>query len=183
MRSDGIPGGGPFDATMVMRGGKAWVLANGSWTSMPVPPQLEHAERSASLGSAAFQELASHVRDIRVSEHRLVNGKPSTIIAGEIDTGGLLQALSKLSAAADPSGAAPPELKALEGFDPSDLSRFGIELGDVTAVLTIDESTHLLSAALVRLSVGFRKEKLDLRLGYRLTGSNTSVELPAAPSS
>ncbi len=183
MTTDGIPGGESLDATMVMRGDRAWVSTNGSWTSVPVPPELKQAEGSASLGSAAFQELASYVRDIRVTEHQLMNGKPSTIIAGEIDTAGLLQATTKLGSFSKLSGAAPPELQALEGFDFGNLSTFGIELGDVSAVLTIDESSHLLSSALVRLTVKLKDETMELRLGYRLTSSNAPVELPAAPAS
>ncbi len=61
--------------------------------------------------------------------------------------------------------------------------KFGIELGDVSAVLTIDESSHLLSSALVRLTVKLKDETMELRLGYRLTSSNAPVELPAAPAS
>ena len=45
-------------------------------------------------------------------------------------------------------------------------------------MLTIDESTHLLSSALVTLSMDVQGKKLELELRYRLTSSNQPVKFP-----
>ena len=46
-------------------------------------------------------------------------------------------------------------------------------------MLSIDESTHLLSTALVTLSMDVQGKKLELELRYRLTSSNKPVKLPS----
>ena len=92
-----------------------------------------------------------------------------TIIASEVDTVGLIGSLTKL---ADLSGSAP------QGFELPDLSELGIEVGDIHAVLTIDEATQLLSAALVTLTVEAEGEQLQLELRYRLTAANEPVKIP-----
>jgi mannose/fructose/N-acetylgalactosamine-specific phosphotransferase system component IIC len=142
---------------------------NGGWQRMPVPADVD-VGGSASLGSAAFQELTKHVEDVRVSEHQLVNGKPVTIIAGEVDTVGLLGSVSELASL---SGSAP------EGMQLPDFEQLGAKIGDIRAVLTIDEGTHLLSSAIVKLSVEAAGEQLDVELRYRLTAANEPVRIPS----
>ncbi len=168
MSASGLPGVA-FDAAFVLRGDTAWIRMNGAWRRTSVPTGVDLGQ-SASLGSAAFQELTKHVKGVRVSEHELVGGKPVTIIAGEIDTVGLLGSLAKLSSLGD---AAP------EGLELPDFGELGAKIGDIHAILTIDEQTHLLSSALVKLEVEAAGEKLQLELRYRLTAANEPVEIPA----
>jgi hypothetical protein len=92
-------------------------------------------------------------------------------IAGEIDTAGLLKAVTKLGALSGPGGEKPAF-----AFDLDDL---GLKIGDIKAVLSIDESTHLLSSALVTLNMDIQGKTLKLELRYRLTSSNQPVKFPA----
>jgi len=141
----------------------------GHWASMPVPKELNG--KSSSMGADAFQELARYVKDVRVAEHQQIGGKTVTTIAGEIDTAGMLQAFAKLGSLSG-SGAE-------DGGFSFDLDDLGVKIGDIKAVLSIDESTHLLSTALVTLSMDVQGKKLALELRYRLTSSNQPVKLPS----
>jgi len=170
MHATGIPGASGQDFQMVIRGNRAWVTdTTGEWVSMPVPPEMNG--KSGSMGADAFQQLAQYVRDVRVAEHQQIEGKSVTTIAGEIDTAGLLKAVAKLGALSGPGGEKPAF-----AFDLDDL---GLKIGDIKAVLSIDESTHLLSTALVTLSMDVQGKKLALELRYRLTSSNQPVKLPS----
>ena len=55
----------------------------------------------------------------------------------------------------------------------------GIDFGDIEAVLTIDERTHLLDTVFVAFSVAAEGQEVDLELRYRLTSANEPVQLPA----
>ncbi len=166
MRSSGLPGAN-VDLQVVVRGEQLWMRLNGSWQKLPAAaaPNLG----SASLGPAAFAELARHVKDVRVTEGQLVEGRPVSVVAGEIDTVGLLGAMSKLGGLGElnPSGL--------------DLKELGSGIGDIEAVLTIDERTRLLDSALVTLSIDAGGEPVDITLNYRLTGSNQPVRIPNLP--
>jgi hypothetical protein len=164
MRASGIPGGGDFALQLLVRGGRAWTNLGGGWETMPVPSGLGSG---GTMSAAAFQQLARHVKDVRVTEHQLIGGKPVTTIGGEIDTAGMLEAALQLGAVAGE----------LEGFS-LDFSKLGIELGDIEAVLTIDERTHLLDTAFVTFSIAAKGEQIDLKLQYRLTSANEPVRLP-----
>ncbi len=169
MSASGLPGVA-FDAAFVLRGNTAWIRANGAWQRTTVPTGVDLGT-SPSLGSAAFQELTKHVEDVRVSEHEVVAGKHVSIIAGEINTVGLLGSLNKLASL---GGSAPSGLGELPDF-----GELGAKIGNIHAVLTIDEQTHLLSAALVKLDVEVAGETLQLELRYRLTAANDPVKIPA----
>ena len=164
LRSSGVPGGGDFSLEMLVRGGRAWTNLGGRWQPMPTPSGLGSG---GTMSSAAFQQLARHVKDVRVNEHQLVGGKPVTTIGGEIDTAGMLEAALQLGSVAGE----------LEGFS-LDFSKLGIEFGDIEAVLTIDEATHLLDAAFVAFSIEADGQEVQLEARYRLTSSNQPVELP-----
>jgi hypothetical protein len=165
MRASGLPGAGAFSMQMLVRGGRAWTDFGGRWQSMPVPQGLGS---SGTLSADAFQQLARHVKAVRVTEGQFVDGKTVTTIGGEIDTQGMLEAFTKL-------GSVTGEL---EGFS-FDLSKLGIEFGDIAALLSIDETTGLLSSALVSFSMEAEGQKVDLELRYRLTSANEPVTLPA----
>ena len=169
MKASGLPGVA-LDAAFVLRGNTAWLRMNGAWQQTTVPAGVDLGG-SASLGSAAFQELTKHVKDVRVSEHELVGGKPVAIIAGEIDTVGLLGSLTKLASL---GGSGSDGLGQLPDFD-----ELGAKIGNIHAVLTIDEQTHLLSAALVKLAIEASGEELQLELRYRLTAANEPVKIPS----
>jgi len=164
MRSSGIPDGGDFSMQVLMRGGRAWVNLGGGWQSGPAPTGLGS---TGTMSAAAFQQLARYVKDVRVTEHRLVGGKPVTTIGGEIDTQGMVQAVMKLGSVAGD----------VEGLS-LDFSKLGIDFGDIEALLTIDERTHLLDTAFVTFSVAAKEQHVDLELRYRLTSANEPVELP-----
>jgi len=165
MRSSGIPDGGDFSMQVLMRGGRAWTDLGGRWQSMPAPSGLGS---SGTMTSAAFQQLARYVKDVRVAEHQLVAGKLVTTIGGEIDTQGMVQAVMKLGSVAG----------GVEGLS-FDVSKLGIDFGDIEALLTIDERTQLLDSAFVKFSVAAEGKEVELELRYRLTSANEPVRLPS----
>lgn len=170
MHMTGLPDAESEDFQFVVRGDSAWLSdGGGSWTSLPVPKELNG--KSSSMGADAFQELARYVKDVRVAEHQQIGGKPVTTIAGEIDTAGMLQAFAKLASL---SGAG-----AENGGLSFDLDDLGVEIGDIKAVLSIDERTHLLDTALVTVAVEAQGEKVELKVQYRLTSANEPVTLPS----
>ena len=166
MRSNGLPGAS-FDMQVVVRDEQIWMKLDGRWQKLPAASGPELG--SASLGPAAFAELARHVKDVRVTENQLVDGRAVSVVAGEIDTVGLLGAMSKLGGLGElsPSGL--------------DLNELGAGIGDIEAVLTIDERTHLLDSALVTLSIDAAGEPVEVTLNYRLTSANQPVRIPSVP--
>jgi hypothetical protein len=171
MQTVGAPDGADMNMQMLVRDGRAWVNADGRWQSAPLPAVGgAGAGSGATLSAAAFQQLARHVQDVRVSEHQLIGGKPVTTIAGEIDTEGMLESLTDLGSSS-----------LAEGFS-LDFSKLGIDIGDIRAVLTVDERTHLLDTATVTLSISAQGKRMQLDLRYRLTSANEPVSLPSPPS-
>ena len=160
LRTQGAPDG-DMRMQVLVRGGRAWVDMDGRWQPTPVPGA---ADSGGTLSAAAFQQLARHVEDVRVTEHQLIGGKPVTTIAGEIDTEGMLEALLDLGSFA-------------EGFS-LDFSELGIDIGDIQAVLTIDERTQLLDSAFVALAMSAEGTSIELELRYRLASVNEPVHLP-----
>jgi hypothetical protein len=116
------------------------------------------------MSAAALQQLARYVQDVRVTEHQLIEGKPVTTIAGEIDTEGMIEAVARLGSFA-PGGSL-------------DLSDAGVDFGDIHAVLTIDERTRLLDSAFVDFSMGAEGKTVSVELRYRLASANEPVRLP-----
>jgi hypothetical protein len=166
MRASGVPGAGTgaFAFDVVVRGGEIWMAADGDWQKLPAA--AAQAPPSTSLGPAAFAELARHVKAVRVTENQLLENRPVAIVAGEIDTAGLVASLAKLGGL----GELAPGL---------DVNELGSGIGDIEAVLTIDEQTGLLSSALVTLSIEADGQKAELRLTYRLTSWNEPVTIPS----
>ena len=148
---------------VLVRGGRAWMNAGDGWQSMPVP---SGPSSNVTVSAAAFQELARHVEDVRVTEHQVIQGKPVTTIAGEIDTAGMLESFAKLGSLAEDASV---------DFD---LSKLGLDIGDIHAVLTIDEQTQLLAGALVSFAMKAEGKTVELELRYRLASANEPVELP-----
>ncbi len=164
MRASGVPNAGDMEMQVVVRGGKAWLNADGRWHSTLVPAD---PTSNSTLSTAAFQQLARYVKDVRVKEHQLIQGKNVTTIAGEIDTQGMVESFAKLGSLAE--GAS------------FDLSKLGLDIGDIHAVLTVDERTHLLDSALVSFEMKAEGKSVKLDLRYRLSGANKPVTLPSPP--
>ncbi len=164
MRASGIPGERAFAIDVVVRGAELWMKTSGRWQKLPAASAP--AVTSPSLGPAAFAELARHVKAVRVAEDQLLEGRPVAIVAGEIDTAGLIRSLAELGGVRELA----PGL---------DLDELGASIGDIEAVLTIDEQTRLLTSALVTLSVDADGEHVELRLTYRLTSWNEPVRIPS----
>jgi hypothetical protein len=160
------PNGTEMSMQFVARGGRAWINEGAGWESAPLPEGA--SALSGSMGAQAFQELARHVKDVRVAEGQTIAGVPTTTIAGEIDTAGMLRAMLKLGPLSEATG----------GFS-FDLEELGVELGDIKAVLSIDERTQLLSSARVTLAVKAEGKTIALDVRYRLTSVNEPVELPS----
>jgi len=161
LNASGIPGAGDMSMQMLQRGGRVWTNFGGGWQSNQAPA----GTGSSGMNAAAFQQLARYVKDVRVAEHQLVAGKLVTTIGGDIDTEAMVGAMTKLGPLADSGGL--------------DLSKLGIDFGDIHALLTIDERTHLLSTALIKFDVEAQEEKMEFELRYRLTSIDEPVELPS----
>jgi hypothetical protein len=161
MRTQGAPDG-DMRMQVLVRGGGAWLNMGGRWQATAVPGP---ADSRGTLSAAAFQQLARYVEEVRVTEHQLIGGKPVTTIAGEIDTEGMLEALLDLGSLA-------------EGFS-LDFSELGIDIGDIHAVLTIDERTQLLDSAFVTFAMSAEGKSIELELRYRLSSVNEPVSLPS----
>jgi len=171
MRFTGMPGA-EMDMSVVLRAGTAWMGMNGTWQRLPLASL--GAAGDPALGPAAFAELTKHVKSVRVTEDAVVAGRAATIVAGEVDTEGLLGAASKLSGLSSQLGTA----DAARGLGDLDLGELGVEVGDVHAVLTFDDESKLLTAALVKVAVQIPNDELELQLNYRLTSWNQPVEIP-----
>lgn len=162
LRTSGIPNGGDRAMELLVRGNRAWMDTGGGWQSTPVPAG---AGSNGSMNAAAFQKLARYVKDVRVTENQLIAGKSVTTIAGEIDTEAMVEAFADLGALAQ--GAS------------FDLSKLGVDLGDINAVLTIDERTNLLDTAYITFSMSAEGKSAEIELRYRLASANEPVRLPS----
>ncbi|MGH3071686.1 MAG: hypothetical protein ACRDNB_05360 [Gaiellaceae bacterium] len=164
LRTTGVPDGGDIALQVLVRGGRAWTNIGGRWQSGPAPAG---AGSSATMSAEAFQQLAQYVKDVRVTEHQLIGGKLSTTIAGDIDTEGMIKAFAKLGSFAQGSSL--------------DLSELGLDIGDIHAVLTIDEKTRLLDTAYITFAMSAEGKHAEIELRYRLATANEPVRLPRAP--
>ena len=165
MRASGVPDGGDIAMEVLVRGGRAWLKDGGRWQAMPAPTVTG---TSGTLSAAAFQQLARYVKDVRVSEHQLIQGQLVTTIAGEIDTAGMIESFAKLGSFAEGTS--------------FDLSKLGVDVGDIRAVLTIDERTQLLDTVFITFAMSAEGKRVAIDLRYRLASANEPVELPQPPS-
>lgn len=162
LRTTGVPDGGDVAMQVIVRDGRAWTNMGDGWQSTPAPPG---AQSSTALSADAVQQLARYVKALRVTENQLIGGKPVTTIAGEIDTAGMIEAIAKLGSFAERSS--------------FDLSKLGVDIGDIQAVLTIDERTRLLDSAYVTFAMSAEGKQAKIELRYRLASANEPVELPS----
>jgi hypothetical protein len=162
IRLDGVPGLALGEMLVVVENGQVRLGINGSWQTMPVPPQLPDAEAEA-LAAGLVHRLAGAVESVEVKENEIAAGQPVTTVAGVIDTQALFEAFADLAGLADLPGA--------PAFDAGEITD---SLSDIEVTLVLSEPSHLLRAAFV----DFRVEDADVRLVYRLTGVDVPVTLP-----
>lgn len=163
VRTSGLADGGNVAMQLLVRGSRAWTNTGGGWRSTPLPAG---SRATRTMSAAAFQELARYVKDVRVTEGQLVAGKSVTTIAGEIDTKAMVEAYAKIGSLAQGTSV--------------DLSKLGLELGDIQAVLTIDERTRLLDTAFITFAMSAEGKRAEIELRYRLATVNRPVKLPSA---
>jgi hypothetical protein len=158
-------GASAMSAELVVRGGQAWVRTGGSWLRAGAAgaPSTAGLER---FGPDALAELAPFIEDVSVAEGRIVAGKPSAVVTCRIDTAGLLQ-------------------KALDTAGPNAIPSFGpimeqvlAGIGDLDAVLVLDEGTHMLRAARMTLDLEADGRSVELAINLRVTGVNRPVRIP-----
>lgn len=70
---------------------------------------------------------------------------------------------------------AAPKLGSFAPQGSFDLSDAGLDVGDIHAVLTIDDGTRLLDTA---FSMGVQGKTVEIELRYRLASANEPVTLP-----
>jgi hypothetical protein len=161
MRSSGIPGA-DMAMEVLNRKGRVSMNSGSGWKAFP-GGAAGSSGSNGTISAEAFQQLARHVKDVRVTEHQLIGAKTVTTIAGEIDTQGMLEAFTKLGSFAP------------NGFD---LSKAGVDFGDIEAVLTIDERTGLLDTAFIGFAMSAEGKSVEIELRYRLASANQPVKLP-----
>jgi hypothetical protein len=163
MRTSGVPDGADVALEVLVRGNRAWTKTDGRWQATQLPAG---ARTNGTMSAAAFQQLASYVKAVRVTEHQLIAGKSVTTIAGEIDTEAMIEAAASFGSLAQGEGL--------------DLSKLGLDVGDIHAVLTLDERTHLLDSAYITFTMSAEGKRADIDLRFRLTSANEPVDLPSA---
>jgi hypothetical protein len=159
-----------FSGEFVVRGGQAWVRTGGRWVpaGSPGAPSAAGLEQ---LGPDALAELAPYIEDVSVEEGQVVNGRPSAVVTCRIDTAGLVRK------AVDSGGAA-----AVAGFGPM-LDQVLDGVGDLDAVLVLDEGTHMLRAARLTLDLEPQGQKVEIGVSLRVTGVDQPVAIPDIPGS
>jgi hypothetical protein len=166
VRAEG-PAVARMEGQVVVRDGHAWAEVGGRW----IDAGAAVGGSSAAGGLERFSpddlaRLAPHVEDVSVQENRVVAGRASAVVTCSIDAAGLLrEALDVGDAAAVPG---------LDGM----VDQLADGLGDVDAVLVLDQATHMLRAA--RLTVVFEAQgrRMELRVGLRITAVDEPVTIP-----
>jgi len=151
------PDGKSLDATIVKRGDLVTVRMNGRTQMLSAAQaQQQLGGQMSSMLSGGF-DFAQYVKNVKVSETTLPGGEAADQIVGVLDTQGAANSLTK-------------------GLGLGNLGH----LGDTRAVLTISRKTHLVTAALIDMSMDFLGKKMTISLTYGLTGANVPLTFPAA---
>ncbi len=150
------PTGQSMDATVVKRGDLVTVSANGqTQTLSAAQAEQQYGSQLHSMANGGF-DFAKYVKSVSVSTTTLPNGDPADQIVGVLDTQGAAGSLGK------------------------DLGLGSLaHLGDTRAVLTISRKTHLVTAALIDMSMEILGKKMTMSLTYGLTGVNVPITFPA----
>ena len=149
------PDGKSMDAKVVKRGNLVTVTSNGQTQTMSTAQaQQQLGGQLQSMLNGGFN-FAQYVKDVKVSDTTLPNGDAADQIVGVLDTQGAANSLGK------------------------DLGLGNLaHLNDTRAVLTISRKTHLVTAALIDMSMVFLGKKMSISLTYGLTGSNVPINFP-----
>jgi hypothetical protein len=151
------PDGKSLDASVVKRGDLVTVRSNGQTQTMSAAQaQQQLGAQFQSMVNGGFN-FAQYVKSVKVSDATLPNGDPADQIVGILDTQGAANSLGK------------------------DLGLGKIaHLNDTRAVLTISRKTHLVTAALIDMSMDFLGKKMAISLTYGLTGANVPINFPTS---
>ncbi len=165
MSADG-PGAPSFAGEVVVRNGKVWARTGGRWMRAGTPgaPSTAGLER---LGPDALAQLAPFIEDVSVEEGKVVGGRPAAVVTCRIDTAALVRKAAELDRSAVPAGLGSMLEQMLDG------------LGDLDAVLVLDEDTHMLRAARLTLDFEAEGQSVELAINLRVTGVNRPVRIPA----
>ncbi len=150
------PDGKSMNATIVKRGNLVTVHANGQTQTMSAAQaDQQYGSKLQSMLKGGFN-FAQYVKSVKVTDATLPNGDAADQIVGVIDTQGAANSLG------------------------NDLGLGKLaHLDDTRAVLTISRTTHLVTAALIDISMEFLGKKMTISLTYGLTGSNVPIDFPA----
>jgi outer membrane lipoprotein-sorting protein len=150
---------------MISREGSVYMNLDGTWQQ--IPGGTAQADQQLEQALAGF-DFAKYVTDVSVEKGTTFLGEPVTKIVGTIDTQGLLGGLlDQLGAAAGglTGGFAPPQ----EALD---------ALGNIRAVLYVNDATNLVQAARMDFSVEAEGETAQFDVSYALRSVNEPVEIP-----
>ncbi len=152
------PDGKALDATIVKHGDTVTLTANGQTQVLSAAQvQQQLGPQLQSMATTGGFNFAAYVKSVKVSDATDPDGGPADQITGVIDTQGAANSLTR----------------GLVGL--GSLAK----LGDTRAVLTISRKTHLVTSALIDMSMDVLGKKVTLSLTYGLTGVNVPINFPA----
>jgi len=150
----------PFGSIRVAKvGGATWLEIDGKRVDLPAGA-LDSPTETNLLG--AF-DVTRYVKDVEVHGNQVLDGKSVTKITGVLDTASLVQALAALDGAGSAAG----------------LPNLGGRVGDTRVVVWVDDTTHLLVAALADFSLHEGGQVMHMHLDLVVTGVDEPVALPA----
>ena len=160
------PGAHGLSTEVVVRSGVVWVRTDGRWMRAG-SAGLSGAAGLERFGPDSLAKLAPYIEDVSVDEGRVVAGRRSVVVACRIETAELLREAAGLDEAQSVPGLGAMLGELLGG------------VGDVDAVLVLDEATRMLRAARLSLEMEAQGQKVELRIGLRVTGMNRPVRIPS----
>jgi len=149
------PDGKSLDATLVKRGDVITLSADGQTQTLSASQAAQQYGGQLQSALSGF-DFARYVKSVKVTDTTLPNGDAADQIVGVLDTQGAANSLTK-------------------GLGLGGLAKFG----DTRAVLTISRKTHLVTAALIDMSMQVLGKKMTISLTYGLTGVNVPINFPA----
>jgi hypothetical protein len=151
----------PYDSVRVAKVGRtAWMEMNGKRTDFPAS-----AGTATSTNALGALDFTRYVKDVKVQGGQVLGGKPVTKIVGVLDTASLLQGIAKLGSFAGGSPVPNAEGK----------------VGDTRVVIFVDDTTHLIVAALADLAFTGATGAVKMHLDLAISGVGSPVAaLPAA---
>ena len=122
------------------------------------------ASGTAKANPLAGFDIARYVKDVKVEGGQTLDGKLVTKLSGVLDTASLIGDVAKLSALAQ--GASVPSLDG--------------KVGDTRVIAFVDDTTHLMVAALADVTAHGDGMDAKIHLDFGLTSVNKRVHIPAA---